>query len=77
MIKERKIIRCFNNSIIGLKRAVKKDIISEWKSEGLCEESTELSVSLDPSLSVINDKIQVKFDKSCLKQKKITYSHKK
>ena len=58
------------------------DYISSWKSKGLSSESikppTTSHNSLTPSISYYNaHKIRVKFTGSCLKQDKITYTHKK
>ena len=48
-----------------------------WKSKGLSDESINLSTasnnSLAPALSYFGNKICVKFDRSCLKQDKITF----
>ena len=53
--------------------------ISEWKSKGLSDEvikppSTDDN-SLPPTLDYVGNKIKVKFDGSCLKQDKITFTH--
>ena len=51
------------------------------KSKGLNDESIKSSVSsnksLGPTLNSINTKLQAKFDSSCLKQDKVTFTHKK
>ena len=53
--------------------------ISEWKSIGLNNEiiktRTISANSLALALSQIGNKISVKFDGSCLKQDKITFTH--
>ena len=55
--------------------------ISSWKSKGLSAESikppTTSDNSLNPELSYYDYNIRVKFTGSCLKQSKITYTHKK
>ena len=57
------------------------DYISSWKSKGLSAESikppTTSDNSLTPALSYYDYNIRVKFTGSCLKQSKITYTHKK
>ena len=55
--------------------------ISSWKYKGLSAESTKPPTtsdnSLNPELSYYDYNIKVKFTGSCLKQSKITYTHKK
>ena len=55
--------------------------ILSWKSRRLSAESIELPTtsdnSLTPKLSYVDYRIRVKFTGSCLKQSKITYTHKK
>ena len=55
--------------------------ISSWKSKGLSAESIKPPTipdnSLTPALSYYEYNIRVKFTGSCLKQSKITYTHKK
>ena len=55
------------------------DHISSWKSIGLFDEiikpPTTSDNSLAPALSYFGNKTRVKFDGSCLKQNKITFSH--
>ena len=55
--------------------------ISSWKSKGLSDESIKtLSARnniLNPSLSYIGTKTRVKFNRSCLKQDKIKFTHEK
>ena len=55
--------------------------VSSWKSKGLSTESITLPTisdnSLTPTLSYYDYNIRVKFTGSCLKQSKITYTHKK
>ena len=55
------------------------DHISEWKSKELSDEIIEppntSDNSLAPALSYIGNKTRVKFDGSCLKQDKITFTH--
>ena len=54
--------------------------ISSWKSRRLSAESikppTTSDNSLTPELSYVDYRIRVKFTGSCLKQPKITYTHK-
>ena len=55
--------------------------ILSWKSRGLSAESikppTTSNNSLNPESSYYDYNIRVKFTGSCLKQPKITYTHKK
>ena len=57
------------------------DYILSWKSKGLSAESikppTTSDNSLNPELSYIDYNIRVKFTGSCLKQSKISYTHRK
>ena len=57
------------------------DYILSWKSNGLSAESikppTTSDNSLTPELSYYGTKIRVKFTGSCLKQSKISYTHRK
>ena len=57
------------------------DYVSSWKSKGLSSESikppTTSDNSLTPALSYYDYNIRVKFTGSCLKESKITYTHKK
>ena len=64
-----------------LEKIANSDNISALKSKGLNDESIKSSVasnkSLGPTLNSINTKLQAKFDSSCLKQDKVTFTHKK
>ena len=55
--------------------------ISSWKTRGLSTESikspTTSDNSLAPALSYYGTKTKVKFTRSCLKQEKVTFDHKK
>ena len=55
--------------------------ISSWKSKGLYDESfkppTKSDNSFNPALNYYGTKTRVKLTGSCLKQDKITYTHKK
>ena len=55
------------------------DYISSWKSKGLYTESikppTTSDNSLTPALNYYGTKTRVKFIGSCLKQRKISYTH--
>ena len=57
------------------------DYVSSWKSKGLSAETikppTTSDNSLTPALSYYGTKTRVKFTGSCLKQSKISYTHKK
>ena len=57
------------------------DHVSAWKSRRLSYESTKppstSDNSLAPSLRYIGTKTRLKFVGSCLKQDKITFTHKK
>ena len=63
------------------KKVTNTNYISLWKSKGLSAESikppTTSENSLTPALSYYDYNIRVKFTGSCLKQSKITYTHKK
>ena len=63
------------------KTVTNTNYISSWKSKGLSTESikppTTSDNSLNPELSCIEYIIRVKFTGTCLKQSKITYTHKK
>ena len=56
-----------------------KKYISEWKSKGLYDESIKPPTASDHSLSSLIDylghKIRLEFNGSCLKQNKLTYTH--
>ena len=53
--------------------------ISEWNSKGLSDDSIKLPSTSDNSLApwtdYLGDKIRLKFNESCLKQPKLTYTH--
>ena len=53
--------------------------ISKWKSKGLSDESIKPPSASDNSLApltdYLGDKIRLKFNESCLKQPKLTYTH--
>ena len=55
--------------------------ISSWRSKGLSAESIELPTtsdnSLNPIINYYDCNIRLKFNVSCLKQSKITYTNKK
>ena len=55
--------------------------ISSWKSKGLSHESIKPPIksdnSLTPELNYYDTKTRVKFTGSCLKQSKISYTHRK
>ena len=57
------------------------EYVSEWKSKGLSNESFKAistsDNSLNPTLSYYGTKIRVKFTGDCLKQPKISYTHRK
>ena len=57
------------------------DYISSWKSKGLSAESikapTTSDNSLTPALSYYGTKTRVKFTGRCLKQSKVSYTHRK
>ena len=68
------------------KTVTNTNYISSWKSKGLSAESIKppttsvlnhLQHSLNPELSYYDYNTKVKFTGSCLKQSKITYTHKK
>ena len=58
-----------------------KKYISSWKSKGLSDESIKPPTTSDNSLSPLIDyfgnKIRLKFKGDCLKQDKVTYTHRK
>ena len=54
--------------------------ISEWKSEGLSDESIKppstSDTSLSPLINCLDNKVRLKFNEGCLKQQnKLTYTH--
>ena len=57
------------------------DYILSWKSKGLSDESFKPPAtsdnSLNPALNYYGNKTRVKFTRSCLKQPKISYTHRK
>ena len=61
------------------KKIVNTDHISEWKSKGFSDDITKSpstnNNSLAPKLSYFGTKTKVSFDRSCLKQNKITYTY--
>ena len=63
------------------KTIVNTNYISSWKSKGLSAESIKPPATSDnsftPALKYNDYNIRVKFTGSCLKQSKITYTHKK
>ena len=63
------------------KTVTNTNYISSWKSRGLSAESIKPPTTCDniltPELSYVDYRIRVKFTGSCLKQPKITYTHKK
>ena len=63
------------------KMVTNTNYISSWKSRGLSAESIKPPTTCDniltPELSYVDYRIRVKFTGSCLKQPKITYTHKK
>ena len=64
-----------------LKKISNTDHISVWKSKGLSDEIIEPSSTSDnsllPALSYFGNKTRAKFYGSCLKQDKITFTHRK
>ena len=64
------------NSVVGV-----IDRVLSWQSKGLSNESikppTTTNNSLNPRLSYNDIKIKVQFTRSCLKQPKFTFTHKK
>ena len=57
------------------------EYVSEWKSKGLSNESIMVisasDNSLNPTLSYHNTRITIKFTGCCLKQTKVSYTHRK
>ena len=57
------------------------DYISIWKSKGLSAESikppTKSDNSPNPALNYYGTKTSIKFNESCLKQDRTTYTHRK
>ena len=53
--------------------------ISPWKSKGLSDESINPPATSDNSISLLidylGDKIRLKFNRGCLKQAKLGYTH--
>ena len=64
------------NSVVGV-----IDRVLSWQSKGICNESikppTTSNNSLNPRLSYNDTKIKVQFTRSCLKQPRFTFNHKK
>ena len=53
--------------------------ITAWKSKGLSDKITKPPAASNNALAALNHistKLRVKFDESCLKQEKVTFSHK-
>ena len=48
-----------------------------WKSKGLSDENITSDYSLNPQLSYLGTKTREQFDRSCFKQDKVTFNHKK
>ena len=69
-------INRYFKSIIGVGNG---EYIYFWKSKGLSDKSINCiatsNYSITPSLDYLGAKIRVKFNGSCLKQDKITYTH--
>ena len=63
------------------KTVTNTNYISSWKSKGLSNESfkppTTSENSLNPKLNYYGYNIRAKLTGSCLKQSKVTYTHKK
>ena len=61
------------------KKISNTDHVSEWKSKGLSGEVikplTTSDNSVAPISNYVGNKMRVKFDGSCLKQDKVTYTH--
>ena len=76
-----KIIWCSNKFISILKRLTKVIIFQRGDLKDCLMKSIKLPAvfnkSLASTLNHINSKIQVKLDKSCLKQDKVTFTLKK
>ena len=55
------------------------DRVLSWRSKGITNESITAPITSDnnPKLSYYGTKIRVQFTRSCLKQSKITFTHKK
>ena len=57
------------------------EYVSEWKSKGLSNESIKAistsDIRLNPTISYYGTKIRAKFTGGCLKQWKISYTHRK
>ena len=55
--------------------------ITKWKSKGLSNESLEVvsatSNTLTPTVNYYGEKVELRFTRSVLQQKTVTYSHKK
>ena len=64
-----------------LKSITNKDYISVWTSKGLSDGSIKPPVApnnnIAPELNHIKTKLRIRFDGSCLKQKKVTFTDKK
>lgn len=68
-------------SVYGyFKNIANSNHILAWKPKGLPDRITKLPAACNnshaPTLNCINNKPQLKFDRSCLKQEKVTFTHK-
>ena len=79
-----KKFKAFDSSYFKGKGDFEEDIlkwylIQEWESKGLSNQSIKPPCASDNSLSPLIDylgnKIRLKFNESCLKQLKMTYTH--
>ena len=72
------VFQTINNSFKVISNT---DYVSSWKSKGLSSESIKRPTTSDncltPALIYYGTKIRVKFTGSCLKQPKISYTHRK
>ena len=77
----RKTTYCFSQFLEISKKSSNSNNISMQKSKVLYDGSIKhpaaSNQSLAPALNCSNTKQPVKFDGSCLKQEKVTFSHKK
>ena len=76
-----KIIQPSSQFTYNLKKIGNSNHIIAWKSKGLSDESIKLPATSDnsfaSSLDYISIKTRVKFIAQCLKQDRVTFTHKK
>ena len=59
-----------------LKFVINSHNIGSWRSKGLSDEAIKVVDGLYPSVNYVNEILRLKFEGSCLAQKKVTYTRK-